>query len=330
VPSSTPTAGGRSSAATTGRGSRPFTIWARSRRAHRAFSRWWRWGRRRSVYESRFEIERRVVGGDFAQVATVGADVVEYVDAGASSGLTFGYRLRAANDGGASGYSFEMTVTSPGEPAPTGLTAAAVSASEIRLTWVDNAIGEDGYEVEGRPGGPGAGGGFAQLATLPAGSERTTVGGLAAGTSYTFRVRATGADGGSSYSESATATTFPGEPEECVAGDTAMCLNGERFRVEVTWTDFEGGSGAGRVVEHGSADSGLFWFFEPENWEMLVKVIDGCGFNGHHWVFVAATTNVGYTLRVTDSLTGEVAEYVNPLGTNSPAITDTRAFDNCF
>jgi hypothetical protein len=25
-----------------------------------------------------------------------------------------------------------------------------------------------------------------------------------------------------------------------------------------------------------------------------------------------------------------VAEYTNPLGTTSPAITDTRAFDSCF
>ena len=76
-------------------------------------------------------------------------------------------------------------------------------------------------------------------------------------------------------------------------------------------------------------DSGLFWFFDAGNWEMLVKVLDGCAFNNHFWVFSAATTNVGYTLRVIDTETGAVAEYSNPLGTSAAALTDTNAFASC-
>ncbi|MCP4658010.1 MAG: hypothetical protein GY856_21585 [bacterium] len=79
----------------------------------------------------------------------------------------------------------------------------------------------------------------------------------------------------------------------------------------------------------GSDDSGLFWFFDPDNWEMLVKVLDACGLNGRYWVFAAATTNVEYTLRVVDTETDSVVEYHNPLGTASPAITDTSAFATC-
>lgn len=115
----------------------------------------------------------------------------------------------------------------------------------------------------------------------------------------------------------------------CVASSTTLCLgeNG-RFSVEVTWTDFVGETGVGtRVVE--SADSGLFWFFERDNWEMLVKVIDGCENNGHHWVFAAATTNVAYTLTVTDTLNNVPAIYENRLGDASPAITDNMAFATC-
>jgi len=118
-------------------------------------------------------------------------------------------------------------------------------------------------------------------------------------------------------------------PEECVPGSTTMCLNQGRFRVEVQWTDFEGGSGAGQVASVGSDDSGLFWFFGPDNWEMLVKVLDGCGVNQHYWVFAAATTTVGYTLRVVDCETGQVSAYTNELGVSSPAITDTVAFPGC-
>lgn len=78
-----------------------------------------------------------------------------------------------------------------------------------------------------------------------------------------------------------------------------------------------------------SEDSGLFWFFAEDNWEMLVKVIDGCSFNGHFWVFSSATTNVEYTLRIGDTEGGITREYFNALGVNSPAITDTEAFATC-
>ena len=78
-----------------------------------------------------------------------------------------------------------------------------------------------------------------------------------------------------------------------------------------------------------STDSGIFWFFSPNNWEILVKVLDGCDFNGHYWVFAAATTNVEYTLRVTDTLAGEVATYSNPLGSSAAAVTDTGALATC-
>lgn len=114
----------------------------------------------------------------------------------------------------------------------------------------------------------------------------------------------------------------------CVATDTALCLHG-RFRVEVSWQDFAGVTGAGRIMPTASSGSGLFWFFSPDNWELMVKVVDGCSVNGHHWVFAAATTSVHYVLTVTDTTTGRVARYENPLGVASPAITDTSAFPAC-
>jgi hypothetical protein len=76
-------------------------------------------------------------------------------------------------------------------------------------------------------------------------------------------------------------------------------------------------------------DSGAFWFFGFSNWEMLVKVLDGCGVNGHFWVFAAGSTDLEYTLRVTDTSTGNVQEYFNPLGGTATAITDTIAFADC-
>ncbi|MCP4658304.1 MAG: PKD domain-containing protein, partial [bacterium] len=115
----------------------------------------------------------------------------------------------------------------------------------------------------------------------------------------------------------------------CVEGTETLCLSDDRFRVEVRWRDFDGNTGSGRMVPFGSDDSGLFWFFDAANWEMLVKVLDGCAVNDHYWVFAAATTNVEYTLEVTDTETAGSRSYFNELGVSSPATTDATAFDTC-
>ena len=114
----------------------------------------------------------------------------------------------------------------------------------------------------------------------------------------------------------------------CVSSATSLCLNRGRFRVEVTW-DANGVSGDGRVVPGAGADSGLFWFFGAENWELLVKVLNGCAVSGRYWVYAAATTDVHYVLKVTDTATGSVARYENPAGRPAAATTDTNAFSTC-
>lgn len=115
----------------------------------------------------------------------------------------------------------------------------------------------------------------------------------------------------------------------CSAGPKSHCLQRSRFKVEVEWRDFDGNRGVGDVIPISSDDSGLFWFFNPDNWEILVKVLNGCAINDRFWVFSAATTNVEYTLRVTDTATGRVREYFNPLGAAAVAVTDTDAFRTC-
>lgn len=115
----------------------------------------------------------------------------------------------------------------------------------------------------------------------------------------------------------------------CIPSSTRLCLNENRFEVEVNWRDFEGNRGQGRARALDIDDSGLFWFFGPENLEMLVKVLDACSFNDHFWVFAAASTDVEYTLTVTDTETGQEKNYFNSLGTRSPAVTDTSAFATC-
>lgn len=115
----------------------------------------------------------------------------------------------------------------------------------------------------------------------------------------------------------------------CVEGPNTLCLNQDRFRVEVDWIDLMGNRGPASVAVCGSDDSGLLWFFDPDNWEMLIKIVNGCGFNDRFWVFFAATTNLGYELTVTDTQTGSTKVYGNSPGSPAPAVTDTGAFATC-
>lgn len=113
--------------------------------------------------------------------------------------------------------------------------------------------------------------------------------------------------------------------ETCSAAPARLCLLQNRFAVEVQWTNYQGLSGEG-IARPLTSDSGLFWFFAPENLELLVKMVDGCSFNGHYWVYAAATTDVEYHLRVTESASGASRSFDNTLGTASPAFTSIDAF----
>jgi photosystem II stability/assembly factor-like uncharacterized protein len=110
---------------------------------------------------------------------------------------------------------------------------------------------------------------------------------------------------------------------DCVLSQTVACA-GQRFSVSVTWS-----SGAG-VVEQAypvvvTANSAGFWFFSPDNVELVIKVLDGTQVNGKWWVFYGALSNVEYTITVTDTQTGAVKTYFNPQG-NLASIADTEAF----
>ena len=115
----------------------------------------------------------------------------------------------------------------------------------------------------------------------------------------------------------------------CVASATTTCLLGGRFAVEADFRDFRGRTGDATVSAQSTTDSGLFYFFNDRNLEILVKMVNGCETTDHFWFFAAATTNVEYTIRVTDTQENVTRSYFNPLGQSAEAITDTRALATC-
>ncbi len=105
-------------------------------------------------------------------------------------------------------------------------------------------------------------------------------------------------------------------------------LRNDRFTVEIDTRDFVGVERPARLVTQ-STDSAVLYFFDPDNWEVLIKVLDACDFNNRYWVFFAATTNVELTVTVTDTEADVVKQYTNELGHPADAITDTEAFATC-
>ncbi len=112
----------------------------------------------------------------------------------------------------------------------------------------------------------------------------------------------------------------------CAPDATTLCLLDSRYSVRASWWTADGEAGDARVIPAGTNETGLFWFFEPSNWEVLIKVLDGSGLNSHVWVYGASTTDVGYVVSVTDTVTETVREYRNEPGHAAPAITDAAAF----
>lgn len=114
----------------------------------------------------------------------------------------------------------------------------------------------------------------------------------------------------------------------CAGDATSLCLIGGRFEVEIRWRDFQNNVGDGRSVAL-SDKSGLFWFFGPTNFEVLVKMVDACDAFGANWLFFSSTTNVEMDVTVRDTKTGKTELFHNPLGQTAAPVIDISSFADC-
>lgn len=115
-----------------------------------------------------------------------------------------------------------------------------------------------------------------------------------------------------------------GEETDCVPDGPALTLRGGHT-VSMCYETSEGEVGDAKNWELDSEQSGLLYFFDRDNVEVLIKVLDGCGVNGHRWVFVAPVTDLAFNLLV-ESPQGEVWTHTNRLGQTADAASSTSAF----
>ena len=125
--------------------------------------------------------------------------------------------------------------------------------------------------------------------------------------------------------DSAFKAAFVGGTNGCTSGPSTLCLNDNRFRVDVTWRAVNVGTAGVGIAVPLTGDTGAFWFFSSGNIELVLKVVDGRSYNGAFWVFYGAMSDVSYTINVTDTLTGARKTYENPQG-QLASIADTAAF----
>ncbi len=270
--------------------------------------------------EMGFEIQSRpdydsqdttvVGGGRWTRVALVPAGTTSF-DLDRSEAVD--YRVFAYDETGFSrssntvrGMPFQGPDPPPAEEGR--VTAIPSGETSVELSWTGRwtRAARGTLSIEAR--NPASG--WVEVAAAAPTLGNTVVTGLEAGTPYTFRLRAGRAD----YSEEVSVTTGAFEGA-CREGSGYLCLRDSRFELRAHWSKpdsvEEYGSGTAVPVDV-SDESGLFWFFEPENIELVVKVLDGRALNDRYWVFFGALSDVEYWITVRDAATGERQTYHNP------------------
>lgn len=118
----------------------------------------------------------------------------------------------------------------------------------------------------------------------------------------------------------------PEPPPDDPDPETDLILHGGRFTASI---EVDPGDSRLRPARPVNVDlpgesSGLFYFFSADNAEVLFKVLNGCGVNGHWWVYTAAATDLYFELTVVDHERSTSKRYVS-VGL-PPPIADATAF----
>jgi uncharacterized repeat protein (TIGR01451 family) len=184
--------------------------------------------------ETHYWIERRVAGGDWIEIGSVGQNVTTYVDTNVVCAMQLEYRVRG-NIAFANTYSDYSNISgihtcSP----PANLAVVSTDSASVQLTWDDRMLSETDYRIERSVASAAV---WVEVAILPADSEAYTDSELDCEHSFDYRVRAYRSSDSlfTGYSEVITAATafcpVPRTPSDLSA--TAI----DRRTIMLTWAD---------------------------------------------------------------------------------------------
>ena len=180
--------------------------------------------------ETGFRIERSADGATYTEIGVVTANVTTYADTSLSPATQYRYRVRAYNATGPSAFAGPTSATTlSAPPAPTNLSATAVSSSRINLAWTDNASNESGFRIE-RSADAAT---FTEIGVVAANVKTYADTTLSPGTQYWYRVRAYNATGLSAFAGPVSATTLSAPPAPTNLSATAVSSS----QINLAWTD---------------------------------------------------------------------------------------------
>jgi hypothetical protein len=268
-----------------------------------------------------FAPETFTSGGSASAKAVSGAQITL---TGTGTFLSSGENVQGVTGGGT--WTITGLPRALGTPSGTYVVTELVSWQPAAGTLSDAVVDQIGSNADARAGllvlrirySDGIRGVLSVSCSLPSGTPAIVFQGITATKDfadfYGAQAPAAGVDG----NRTALHVLSPTATSACSPSGTALCL-GARFRVQVS------GPGVTGFAIPNTADTGDFWFYSPNNIEVVVKVLDGRAFNNRFWVFIGSLSNVGYTVTVTDTATGAVRTYTNSPGTIG-SIADTSAF----
>jgi hypothetical protein len=223
-------------------------------------------------------VDRSTDGVNWTQIASLPASSISYADTMVADGLTYYYQVYAVNGSDSSNPSNTASVTLA-PLAPSGLTASAVSANQINLSWSD-VIGETGFTVERSLDGVN----WTQLANTPAGVTSYQDVGLAGGTTYFYEVFASNGGGNSANSTQASASTIPTIPTGLTAAAIATS------QINLVWNDVAGETGF--FIERSS--NGVTWTQIAKTASGITSYLNiGLGAGHTYWFRVRAYNAAG-------------------------------------
>ena len=100
----------------------------------------------------------------------------------------------------------------------------------------------------------------------------------------------------------------------CPSSSTRACVQNNYFSLSANY-----GGTLGKVAAVGT-NSATFWAYSSDNWEVLAKVLDGCGINGHWWLLASAAGTNSYTVGSRIWLQGGSLGLGSSTATNQPII----------
>lgn len=302
--------------------------------------------------ESGYRVYRRLAGGNWELIATMGAGSNAYNDTTVVASSSYTYRVLAFNAVGNSDWSNERSATTDAAAVvltkpttPSGLQVQTLSSGNVNVQWDDKSNNETNFKLYRRDNNGGDDNAWELIATLDANTTSYVDGTAAAGMHYSYKAAAVNAAGASGWSNEHDARTNnndsnPLNPQAPVALDnlTARVLN-----AKVVETNWGGVTNDTRGVKVYRREGSGQWVFIAQMDGQASSYKDGAIEGGKTYTYRAVQFNQLFHSSASNEGTvttlpgapdatpligngnGLVAQYFNGENFNTPVLTRSEA-----